>query len=173
MNHHVDILITNVDIFDGTGKPSYQADFAVNADRIVAIGVLRHLTAFVNIDGTGLALSPGFIDAHTHDDRLLLSHPDMAPKVSQGVTTVIGGNCGVSLAPMSKRFAETVTPPLNLLDSKGDWFRFQDFHSYLDALRKNRQESIHFSIRIEGQDRCNVTSKVWQRCNITRRLRVL
>lgn len=137
MNHHVDILITNVDIFDGTGKPSYQADVAVNADRIVAIGVLRHLTAFVNIDGTGLALSPGFIDAHTHDDRLLLSHPDMAPKVSQGVTTVIGGNCGVSLAPMSKRFAETVTPPLNLLDSKGDWFRFQDFHSYLDALREN------------------------------------
>ena len=51
------------------------------------------------LDAKGLVIAPGFIDAHTHDDRLMLSGGDMAPKVSQGVTTVIGGNCGVSLAP--------------------------------------------------------------------------
>ena len=51
------------------------------------------------IDAAGLALAPGFIDAHTHDDRIVLDAPDMLPKISQGVTTVVAGNCGISLAP--------------------------------------------------------------------------
>lgn len=57
------------------------------------------------------------------------------PKVSQGVTTVIGGNCGVSLAPMPRRIPDPVTPPLNLLDDAGGWFRYANFATYLDALR--------------------------------------
>ena len=135
MNHHVDILISDVDIYDGTGQPKFHADIAVRGDRIVAIGALDHLVSQTQINGKGLALSPGFIDAHTHDDRLLLSHPDMTPKVRQGVTTVIGGNCGVSLAPMTRPFAGKVIPPLNLLDNQGEWYRFKDFESYLSELR--------------------------------------
>jgi N-acyl-D-amino-acid deacylase len=65
----------------------------------------------------------------------MLSSPDMAPKVSQGVTTVIGGNCGVSLAPMPRPIPNPVTPPLNLLDDHGSWFHFPTFASYLDELR--------------------------------------
>ena len=78
-------------------------------------------------------LAPGFIDAHTHDDRAMLSDGAMAPKVSQGVTTVIGGNCGISLAPRPPR----VVPPLDLLDGDGGWFRYERYGDYLQALREH------------------------------------
>ena len=64
----------------------------------------------------------------------MLSSPDMAPKVSQGITTVIAGNCGISLAPMPGGIRQPVTPPLNLLDEAGGWFRFPSFKSYIAEL---------------------------------------
>src|SRR6185295_1366522 len=73
-----------------------------------------------------------FIDAHTHDDRLLLSDRDMTPKVSQGVTTVVAGNCGISLAHSPANGA--ATPPLDLLDVEGLWFRFPSFAAYREEL---------------------------------------
>jgi len=87
------------------------------------------------IDATGLIVAPGFIDAHTHDDRLMLSAPDMAPKVSQGVTTVVAGNCGISLAPAPRGMNAPVLPPIDLLDDAGGWFRFPTFRSYVEELR--------------------------------------
>jgi N-acyl-D-amino-acid deacylase len=65
----------------------------------------------------------------------MLSAPDMAPKVSQGVTTVVAGNCGISLAPMPAGAPRPVTPPLDLLDDEGGWFRFRAFADYVGALR--------------------------------------
>jgi N-acyl-D-amino-acid deacylase len=65
----------------------------------------------------------------------MLSAPDMAPKVSQGVTTVVAGNCGVSLAPAPRGMPRPVTPPLDLLDDEGPWFRFPTFASYIEELR--------------------------------------
>ena len=92
------LVIRNATVIDGSGAPRYLADIGIDGTRIAAIG--RDLEAGMEeIDATGLVAAPGFIDAHTHDDRLLLSAPDMAPKVSQGVTTVVAGNCGISLAP--------------------------------------------------------------------------
>jgi len=135
MQEKFDLLIRNAAIVDGTGAPRYRGDVGVRGDRIARIGDLRAASADTEIDAAGLVLTPGFIDAHTHDDRLMLSGPDMAPKVSQGVTTVIGGNCGVSLAPMPRPIPDPVTPPLNLLDGEGEWFRFPTFAAYLDALR--------------------------------------
>src|SRR6185436_18916128 len=79
-------------------------------------------------------LAPGFIDAHTHDDRLMLSSPEMAPKVSQGVTTVIAGNCGISLAPAPKGMPKPVPPPIDLMDDEGTWFRFSTFEKYIREL---------------------------------------
>src|SRR5215210_2538944 len=93
-----DLLIRNATIIDGTRAPRFAADIAVRNGRIASIGPLDHERADVEIDAGGRIVAPGFIDAHTHDDRLMLSAPDMAPKVSQGVTTVVAGNCGVSLA---------------------------------------------------------------------------
>ena len=95
-------VIQGARVFDGTGQPGYLADVAVRDDRIVAVGANLPVDADVQrIDAQGLSLAPGFIDAHTHDDRAVMATPDMTMKVSQGVTTVIGGNCGVSLAPLA------------------------------------------------------------------------
>ena len=130
-----DLLIRNASIVDGTGAPRFNGDIGILGDRIVRIGDLSSLRGELEIDLAGRIAAPGFIDAHTHDDRIMLSSPDMAPKVSQGVTTVIGGNCGVSLAPMPRPIPNPVTPPLNLLDDHGSWFHFPTFASYLDELR--------------------------------------
>ena len=114
-------------LIDGTRAPRFQADVAIRDGRIAAIGELKNARADTEIDAAGKIVAPGFIDAHTHDDRLLLSSPDMAPKASQGVTTVVAGNCGVSLAPAPNGMGRPVTPPLNLLDEEGGWFRFPSF----------------------------------------------
>jgi N-acyl-D-amino-acid deacylase len=128
-----DLVIRNATVIDGSGAPRYAADIALRGEKIVAIG--RDLPrAEREIDATGLVAAPGFIDAHTHDDRLMLSAPDMSPKVSQGVTTVVAGNCGISLAPAPRGMAKPVTPPLDLLDNEGSWFRFPTFSSYIEAL---------------------------------------
>jgi N-acyl-D-amino-acid deacylase len=128
-----DLLIRNATVIDGSGAPRYAADIAVAGGVIAAIG--RDLPRGAQeIDATGLIAAPGFIDAHTHDDRLMLSSPDMAPKVSQGVTTVVAGNCGISLAPAPRGMPKPVTPPLDLLDNEGAWFRFKTFRDYVEAL---------------------------------------
>jgi len=127
------LVVRNGTIVDGTRAPRYRADVAVNADRIVAVGSISE-HAEQEIDASGLVVAPGFIDAHTHDDRLMLSAPEMAPKVSQGVTTVVAGNCGISLAPAPQGMKAPVLPPIDLLDDAGGWFRFPTFHSYVEAL---------------------------------------
>jgi N-acyl-D-amino-acid deacylase len=131
-----DLVIRNGTVVDGTRAPRYPADVAVSGDRIARIGSLAGVRGALEIDATGKIVAPGFIDAHTHDDRLMLSAPEMAPKVSQGVTTVVAGNCGISLAPMPAGVPGPVTPPLDLLDGQGEWFRFGTFAAYLAALRE-------------------------------------
>jgi N-acyl-D-amino-acid deacylase len=135
MSERYDVIIRNASIVDGTGAARYEADVGIKGDRIARLGDLQRASATTEIDASGFAVAPGFIDAHTHDDRLMLSGGDMAPKVSQGITTVVGGNCGVSLAPMPRPIPDPVTPPLNLLDDSGAWFRFASFAEYLEALR--------------------------------------
>ena len=125
-----DLLLRGGAVIDGTGAPRYTADVAISGGRIDAIGRLPARAAARIVDLDGLAIAPGFIDVHTHDDRLLLAAPDMAPKVSQGVTTVIVGNCGISLAPLGH--AEAV-PPINLVATT-DGERFGSFAAYLAAL---------------------------------------
>src|SRR5260370_9636368 len=129
------LVLRRATVVDGTRAPRFQADIAVNNGRIAAIGRLEGAQADVELDASGRIASPGFIDAHTHDDRLMLSAPDMAPKVSQGVTTVIAGNCGVSLAPAPRGMPQPVTPPLDLMDSEGTWFHFKSFKEDVEALR--------------------------------------
>jgi N-acyl-D-amino-acid deacylase len=131
---HFDLIVRNGTLIDGTGAPRRAADLAVKGDRIAAIGVSGAATADVVIDARGKVVAPGFIDAHTHDDRLMLSSPDMTAKVSQGVTTVVAGNCGISLAPVPERMRSPVTPPLDLLDETGGWFRFRTFAEYVAEL---------------------------------------
>jgi len=135
MSADYDLIIRNASVIDGTSAPRFAADVAVRGDRIARVGSLAGARANTEIDARGHVVAPGFIDAHTHDDRLLLSDPAMTPKVSQGVTTVITGNCGISLAYSPKHSA--TLPPLDLLDSEGGWFRYPRFSDYCDALRAN------------------------------------
>lgn len=94
-----DTLLRHATLFDGTGAPPVLADVGIAADRIVAVGDLSSAQAPTEIDATGLWLTPGFIDTHTHSDAFLLLEPYAPSKLTQGVTTEIGGQCGGSAAP--------------------------------------------------------------------------
>jgi len=131
---HYDLIIRNATIIDGTRSPRYRGEIAVRDGRIAKIGDIGAATADTQIDATNRVAAPGFIDAHTHDDRLLLSDSDMTPKVSQGVTTVITGNCGISLAHSPRPVDGEITPPIDLLDAEGGWFRFPSFAAYAEEL---------------------------------------
>ena len=106
------LLLRGGTVIDGTGAPRFGADVRVEGERIVAVGANLAEDGALVLDATGRIVAPGFIDVHTHDDQIVLSAPRMLPKISQGVTTVVVGNCGISLAPLVHA---NVPPPLNLL----------------------------------------------------------
>ena len=105
MKKKCDLLLRNATIIDGTGGPRFSGDIGIRGDRIAHIGDLSALHGDVEIDLGGRIAAPGFIDAHTHDDRLMRPIP------------------------------QPVTPPLNLLDDQGGWFHFKTFAEYIAALR--------------------------------------
>jgi N-acyl-D-amino-acid deacylase len=121
-------------VVDGTGAPAVVADVLLVGDRIAAIGSACAAAAAAlptppqQHDCTGLTITPGFIDVHTHDDAMVLQQPGMHPKLSQGITTVVTGNCGISLLPLA---TSTPQPPLNLLGEQS--FVHTNFESYSQA----------------------------------------
>jgi len=126
-----DVILAGGDVIDGSGAPRRRADVGVMGDRIAAIGDLSDADADERIDLSGHVVAPGFVDVHTHDDRLLFADPAMKPKTSQGVTTVVVGNCGVSLAPFEA--AGRPKPPLDLVFGL-DPVRFPSFAAFLDQV---------------------------------------
>ncbi len=100
------LLIKDGFILDGTGNPWFKGDIGINGERIAEIGNLSEKRAGKTIDATGLFVSPGFIDVHTHCDRGIIEVPTVDNYIHQGVTTVIGGNCGGHPYPISKLFLE-------------------------------------------------------------------
>jgi N-acyl-D-amino-acid deacylase len=128
-----DILFKNGTIIDGSGNPAYLADVAIQDETIVEIGQIDKSQATDVIDIKGKVISPGFIDVHTHDDNAVLTMPDCLPKISQGVTTVIVGNCGLSAAPV--RLNDDPPDPLNLLGNREN-FNFPDFSTYIKKVNE-------------------------------------
>jgi hypothetical protein len=94
----LDLLIRGATVYDGSGADGVRADVGIRDDRIAHLGT-REIAASAEIDASGLAVAPGFIDVHTHDDFAVLLHPDMEFKTRQGVTTNVVGNCGFGAAP--------------------------------------------------------------------------
>ncbi|MGZ0705831.1 N-acyl-D-amino-acid deacylase family protein [Pseudomonas piscis] len=130
-----DTLIRNALIIDGSDRPGYCADLAILDGRIQRIGELAGAVAAVEIDAAGRVLAPGFIDVHTHDDTVVIRQPQMLPKLSQGVTTVIVGNCGISAAPVTLK--GDPPDPMNLLGQRQMFVypRFADYRAAVDAAR--------------------------------------
>ena len=89
-----DLLIRNASVLDGSGAAHFRADVAIQGERICAIGDMPYATATTIIDAQERYLTPGFIDVHTHDDTNVIRTPEMLPKLTQGITTVVVGNCG-------------------------------------------------------------------------------
>ena len=96
----LDLLIVNGSIVDGTGAPSYRGDIAVSDGRIIEIGDLDGQSAKEVIDADGLVVAPGFIDLHSHGEKEIRDMPDAINYIHQGITTMLGGNCGGSPLPL-------------------------------------------------------------------------
>ena len=126
-----DYILRGGEVIDGSGRPRFRADVAIRGDRIAEIGQASAAAGAREIDVSGKIVAPGFIDVHTHDDRALFATPEMAAKASQGVTTVITGNCGISLAPLTIDHAPP--PPLDLIGDAAD-YRYGSFADYFAAL---------------------------------------
>lgn len=134
---HADYLIVNGTVYDGTGGEPMRADIAVAGDTIAALGpnLAERVAAGRTIDAAGLAVSPGFIDIHTHSDLSVLLNPKMESSIHQGVTTELVGNCGTSIALvaqganflMERRWAERGGIVV-------DWHGFADFFSRVENL---------------------------------------
>ncbi|MGD8176296.1 N-acyl-D-amino-acid deacylase family protein [Marinimicrobium sp. ARAG 43.8] len=129
MKYHT--LIRAARVVDGTGSAEYRADVAIQDNRVVRIAPSIEEPAEHEVDAEGLVLAPGFIDVHTHDDLEVIHNPQMTAKLSQGVTSVIVGNCGISASPV--RLDGPPPDPLNLLGEQND-FQFATFEAYARAV---------------------------------------
>src|SRR2546427_4492382 len=126
-----DLIIRNGSVIDGTGAPAFRADVAVRDGRIAAIDASLDAEAARVIDAAGLAVAPGFIDVHAHDDDAVIN-TCMDFKLMQGVTTDIVGNCGAGMAPRDP--TRPPMPGVNVVlgaSHEGDW---QTFGEYMDAV---------------------------------------
>ena len=142
----MDLLVRDVTLVDGTGAPARPADVAVAGGRVTAVaeaGTIEPAGAQV-VEGTGLVLSPGFVDPHTHYDAQLFWDPAATPSSLHGVTTVIAGNCGFTLAPLApgdgdyvrRMMAKVEGMPLAALENGIDW-DWSSFGEYLGRLEGN------------------------------------
>jgi len=138
----LDLLIKGGLVVDGTGRPAFRADVGVHDSRIVHVG--EPVDATEVLDARGRIVAPGFVDIHTHYDAQVLWDPWLTPSCYQGVTTVIAGNCGFTLAPCRPEQRETMVGTLESVeDMSGDTLRagipwqFETFPEYLDTVDRH------------------------------------
>jgi len=137
-----DLVIRGALLCDGSGREAARGDLAVTGDRIAAVGRVAERGAR-EVDGAGLALAPGFIDVHTHYDCQLFWDPQASPSPWHGVTTVVMGNCGFTIAPCREADRETLMQlllfvegmPIETLRAGIGW-AWEDFAGYLGALER-------------------------------------
>lgn len=146
----IDLLLKDATVVDGSGAPSFVADVGVRGGRIVLTDATDE-TAARTIDCTGKVVCPGFIDIHTHYDAQLLWDPTASPSPLHGVTTVLGGNCGFSIAPlgpehvdyMKRMMAVVEGMPLGALQGEWDW---RTFGEYLDRVDRGLSVNAGFLV---------------------------
>jgi N-acyl-D-aspartate/D-glutamate deacylase len=137
-----DVVIRGGTLVDGNGTPGRPADVAVRDGKIVAIG--DGLSGTTELDASGQVVAPGFIDIHTHYDAQVFWDPDLTPSSFHGVTTVMAGNCGFSIAPTRPEGAELLIRTLQHVEDMNfetllagvPWDEFETFPEYLDAVER-------------------------------------
>jgi N-acyl-D-aspartate/D-glutamate deacylase len=155
-----DIVIRGGRIVDGTGKPAFSGDIAIEGDRIVAVGG-KQGPGKRELDADGLLVTPGWVDVHTHYDGQAMWDPLLAPSCWHGVTTVMFGNCGVGFAPVKKEhrgalmdLMEGVEEIPNPVLAAGLTWEWETFPQFMDALERRPRaidiaaQAAHLPMRV-------------------------
>ena len=147
-----DLVIRGGTVVDGSGQPGRVADVAVTGGVIEAIG--PKLDGAVELDASGCVVAPGFIDIHTHFDAQVFWDPHLKPSSYHGVTTVVAGNCGFSIAPCRPEHHDVIVHTLENVEgmdpaslSAGIAWEFETFPGYLDLVGR-RGTSLNFTAYI-------------------------
>ncbi|MEY2471232.1 MAG: hypothetical protein QOK28_561 [Actinomycetota bacterium] len=147
------VVIRGGTVVDGTGADGYEADVAVEGDRIVDIGPT--LTGDSYLDAEGCVVAPGFVDIHTHYDAQVFWDPALTPSSHHGVTTVVAGNCGFSISPTRPTDRDLVGRTMEKVEDMDPaclaegipWDEFETFPEYLDCVRR-RGSALNFAAYI-------------------------
>ena len=162
----LDLAIRNGTIVDGSGLPAWRGDLGIEQGRIVSVGPAVANATRV-IDAAGKIVAPGFIDPHTHFDAQLCWDPQARPSLEHGVTSVVPGNCSLSLAPLrkdqrgrfSRMFRQIEEMPESAFDDGIDWRWGERFEAWVECLAGSLAINVaplvgHSSIRlyVMGED---------------------
>ncbi|MEO5723709.1 MAG: amidohydrolase family protein [Ilumatobacteraceae bacterium] len=136
-----DLVVRNATVYDGSGMPPYRGDVGVKGGRIVRVGRICE-SGDTEVDAAGLAVAPGFVDIHTHYDAQLCWDGLAQPALEHGVTTVVTGNCSLTLAPLRaaqrdrlcRMFRQIEDLPMAAFDDGINW-TWETFDGWLDSLR--------------------------------------
>jgi len=142
-----DILIKNGTVIDGTGKKGFPADVAVSKKKIAKIGKINWSKGKIEIDASGKVVAPGFIDIHNHSDShwQIFLEPQLTSLLYQGITTIIGGNCGASIAPLADvKIIESIQKWTDLKKVNVDWLSMKEFSEKM----KMKDSSLNFGTLI-------------------------
>jgi len=136
----LDLVVRNGYVVDGTGAPGRDAAIGIRAGRVAEIGRIDE-DARVTVDAGGLVVAPGFVDLHSHYDAQVFWDPTLTPSCLHGVTTVVAGNCGLTLAPaapedrdfLTRLLARVEAIPIDALLAGVD-YRWRTYPEFLDAV---------------------------------------
>lgn len=126
----LDVILAGGVVVDGSGEPRFAADVGVGAGLIAAVGDLSGTAAVRREDVSGLVVCPGFVDIHAHADIMTLAFPEAVPKIQQGITTEVVGNCGISAIPLSEGIVSDVRAIATAFDVPGESWDWADLHEF-------------------------------------------
>ncbi|HOO57272.1 MAG TPA: amidohydrolase family protein, partial [bacterium] len=139
-----DYIIKNGTVIDGTGKKRFRADVVITGDKIETVEHIGYLkgNSYKVIDARNKIVCPGFVDPHSHADLTIYrkdSHSILAPLVRQGITTFVGGNCGMSLAPVNDEYHDDLKLYIEAFTAKDfeKEIKWQSFGEFLNLIEKN------------------------------------
>lgn len=176
-----DIVIKGARIVDGTGRPSFIGDIGVEGDTITRVGHVSDYNGARVIEAAGKVVSPGFIEIHTHYDPQICWDRTASPAAEHGVTTVVMGNCGLSLAPVQPGFGARITQMFNKIEDIDPEFfdaavpySWESFGQYLDFIRKDLGVNVaanvghsilrHYVMGDDAQKRAATDAEIAQMC---------